>query len=357
MKKLTLPLIVIAASLVVGLTFVYAGIFSVAADEPHWSLTHRLIEATRERSIAIRARDVEPIALDDPALLAMGAEHYAEMCTGCHLAPGMKNTEIRAGLYPQPPNLVEHGAHRSAAESFWIIKHGLKMTGMPAWGVTHDDRSIWGMVAFLQKLPELSPPQYEELVAQGRSSGHAHDGEESGHSHGGGETVGPTDANEPAHDGGPDAHGATESPPPAPVHTHADRKQHVHETASGSPVDTAKALHEALSSGDASRVKALLDPKVLILESGGAERSQAEYAAHHLKADMDFMKTVTYRLERQTGDTVGDLAWVASESRMTGASKEKPVDIQSAETLVLKKTSTGWKVVHVHWSSRPVGDS
>lgn len=357
MKKLTWPLIVIAAALVLGLGFVYTGIFNVAADEPHWSLTHRLIEATREQSIAIRARDVEPIALDDPALLAMGAGHYAEMCTGCHLAPGMKDTEIRAGLYPQPPNLVEHGAHRSAAESFWIIKHGLKMTGMPAWGVTHDDRSIWGMVAFLQKLPELSPPQYEELVAQGRSSGHAHDGEESGHSHGGGETVGRTAAGDHAHGNGPDDHGATEAPPPATVHTHADGKQHVHATAPGSPVDTAKALHDALSSADSSKVKALLDPKVLILESGGAERSWAEYAAHHLKADMEFLKTVTYKLQRQTGDTVGDLAWVASEARMTGTSKDKPVDIQSTETLVLKRAAAGWKVVHVHWSSRPVGKS
>ncbi len=346
MKKLTLPLIVIAAALVVGLGFVYAGIFNVAADEPHWSLTHHLIEATRERSIAIRARDIEPIALDDPALLAMGAEHYAEMCTGCHLAPGMKDTEIRAGLYPQPPNLVEHGAHRSDAETFWIIKHGLKMSGMPAWGVTHDDRSIWGMVAFLRQLPELDPEEYQAAVAASE-----------GHSHGGGETAGPTDAGDHAHDGEPDDHDADETRSQPAVHTHADGKQHVHATAAGSPVDTARALHEALSSGHANKVKALLDPKVLILESGGAERSWAEYAAHHLKADMDFLKTVTYELQRQIGDTVGDLAWVASEARMTGASKDEPVDIQSTETLVLKKATAGWKVVHVHWSSRPVGKS
>lgn len=187
MKRLKVPLLAIAAfiavSVLAGLGFLYAGGFNVAADEAHWGLTYRLLESTREASIAARARDVKAPALNDPQLLAMGAEHYEEMCTGCHLAPGKEDTEIRAGLYPKPPNLVEHGAHRSAGETFWIIKHGLKMTGMPAWGITHDDQSIWSMVAFLQKLPELSQAQYEELVAQGRAAGHTHGDDESGHSH------------------------------------------------------------------------------------------------------------------------------------------------------------------------------
>jgi hypothetical protein len=129
-KKLDTGADCVAAALMAGLGFVYSGTFNVAADEPHWGLTHRLIEAMRERSIAARAGGMELPPLDDPALVIMGAGHYAEMCTGCHLAPGMKETEIRAGLYPQPPNLIEHGAHRSAAESFWI-KHGLKMTVCP----------------------------------------------------------------------------------------------------------------------------------------------------------------------------------------------------------------------------------
>ncbi|MGH8222460.1 MAG: c-type cytochrome [Woeseiaceae bacterium] len=184
MNVLKVSLIVLALVLAAALGFVYAGIFNVAADDPHWGITYRLIEFTRERSIAARARDVgTPPALEDPQLLAMGAEHYAEMCMGCHLAPGMEDTEIRAGLYPKPPNLVEHASQRTPAETFWIIKHGVKMSGMAAWGVTHDDQSLWAMVALLQKLPDLSPAQYEKLVARGRGAGHAHDGEEPGHSH------------------------------------------------------------------------------------------------------------------------------------------------------------------------------
>lgn len=181
LKSTSIILIVLLAA---GFGFIYSGAFNIAADNSHWTLTQRLIETTRERSIAIRAHDIKPIALDDPALLTMGAEHYSEMCTGCHLAPGMQGSEIRAGLNPKPPNLTGHGTQRSSAETFWIIKHGLKMTGMPAWGVTHDDRSIWALVAFVQKLPTLSQSQYEGLITQGDAAGHTHnDHEESDRSH------------------------------------------------------------------------------------------------------------------------------------------------------------------------------
>jgi mono/diheme cytochrome c family protein/ketosteroid isomerase-like protein len=331
--------------LVVGLLavgFVWSGTYSIGADDPHSRPVHALLETMRERSIEARSADISAPDLTSAELIRSGAGNYDAMCTGCHLAPGMNESELSKGLYPAPPNLSKAPID-DPAEAFWVIKHGIKASGMPAWGKSMTDEYLWGMVAFLRQLPELDPEEYQQAVAASE-----------GHSHGGGESAGPTAAGDHAHDGGPDDHGATESPPPAAVHTHADGKQHVHATAAGSPVDTGKALHEALSSADASKVKVLLDPKVLILESGGAERSWAEYAAHHLKADMDFLKTVTYKLQRQTGDTVGDLAWVASEARMTGKSKDKPVDIQSTETLVLKKAAAGWKVVHIHWSSRPV---
>src|SRR3546814_15103370 len=66
-------------------------------------------------------------------------------------------------LYPQAPILFK-GSDRSASEQFWIIKHGIKMTAMPAWGKTHDDRLIWDMVAFIRQLPSLSPAQYQAMT-------------------------------------------------------------------------------------------------------------------------------------------------------------------------------------------------
>ena len=85
------------------------------------------------------------------------------MCESCHLAPGMKRTEISRGLYPRAPEL-RRKSDLTPAEEFWVVKHGLKMTGMPAWGVTHDDAILWDVVAFLQKLPDLTPDQYQSLV-------------------------------------------------------------------------------------------------------------------------------------------------------------------------------------------------
>jgi mono/diheme cytochrome c family protein len=91
------------------------------------------------------------------------------MCTGCHLAPGLPENEMRPGLNPKPP-LLAHGAPGDPAEEFWIVKHGIKMTAMPAWGRTHSDAEMWNIVAFLQLLPKLSPQQYRALVA--KAAGH-----------------------------------------------------------------------------------------------------------------------------------------------------------------------------------------
>jgi mono/diheme cytochrome c family protein len=167
--------------------FAYAGYYDVAADDAHWGVTQSFVDTARERSIARQSRNVgTPPALDDPALLAMGAEHYDEMCVGCHLAPGRGENEMRPGLNPRPPKLAEAGERRTPEQDFWIIKHGFKMTAMPAWGATHDDRSIWATAAFVQKLPGMSRPDYDALVAKGRAADHSHE-ESDDHSHGEGE--------------------------------------------------------------------------------------------------------------------------------------------------------------------------
>jgi mono/diheme cytochrome c family protein len=83
----------------------------------------------------------------------------------------MKRTEISRGLYPRAPEL-RRGSDLTPAEEFWVVKHGLKMTGMPAWGVTHSDELLWDVVAFLRKLPELTPDQYQALVRSAPSSHH-----------------------------------------------------------------------------------------------------------------------------------------------------------------------------------------
>jgi mono/diheme cytochrome c family protein len=150
--------------LLVAAVAIYAGLYNIAADVPHTQPVYWLLETLRERSVAARARDiVVPSNLDDANRISKGAGQYAEMCSGCHLAPGMKRTEISQGLYPRAPEL-RRGSDVTPAEQFWIVKHGVKMTGMPAWGITHDDELLWDVVAFLRKLPKLTPEQYETMV-------------------------------------------------------------------------------------------------------------------------------------------------------------------------------------------------
>ncbi|HUR42408.1 MAG TPA: nuclear transport factor 2 family protein [Verrucomicrobiae bacterium] len=120
------------------------------------------------------------------------------------------------------------------------------------------------------------------------------------------------------------------------------------------PSSVAEAFATALSAADQDAVKRYLSPDVLIYETGGQEASRAEYASHHLGADMAFIaKLKRSTLSRQEG-VGGDLAWVATRTRLTGTYKDKPVDLYSTESLVLKRGPDGWRIIHVHWSSAPV---
>ena len=114
---------------------------------------------------------------------------------------------------------------------------------------------------------------------------------------------------------------------------------------------TVDAFHAALQRGDARAAAALLADDALIFESGGAERSKAEYAAHHLPADAEFSRSVSSVVTRRAGRADGGLAWIATEGRTTGTYKGKPLDLDTTETMVLRRTGGKWKIVHIHWSS------
>ena len=174
-SSITVLVLALAATVLFGL-FVWLGLYNMAADDPHFKPTYNMLQILRERSIAVRAGKLEvPADLNSPERIKQGAGNYNAMCMGCHLAPGMADTELSKGLYPAPPNLTKEEVR--AVEAFWVIKHGIKASGMPAWGKSMDDVYIWNMAAFLQELPKLNAQQYQALV---ESSG--------GHSHGGGET-------------------------------------------------------------------------------------------------------------------------------------------------------------------------
>ncbi len=190
----------------VAAVFVWSGVYNVAADEPHWKATAQLLEVVRHRSLASRATGVAVPALDDAEMIQGGAGNYDAMCAGCHLRPGLDGSEISAGLYPAPPNLSRR-RQAEPARDYLAIKHGIKMTGMPAWGGSMEDRYIWGMVSLIRKLPDLSPAEYRELVDA--SGGHSH---------------GPsTDAPDESGDTGADGQAGEKK-----THVHADGSEHKH---------------------------------------------------------------------------------------------------------------------------------
>lgn len=219
--KLLKTLFVLALLAVAGVSaLVVSGAYDVAADTPHWPATYRLIEFARTRSVSARAADVVVPDLDDPALLRSGAGNYEAMCVSCHLSPADKEeTELSLGLYPRPPRWDALGRTEPRV-AFWTLKHGIKASGMPAWGKSMDERYLWGMVAFLRQLPGMSAERYRAAVATSP-----------GHSHGGGETdVGGGDPHA--------SHGAAATPrssfepvddpmaAPAPEHAHDDAHHH-----------------------------------------------------------------------------------------------------------------------------------
>ena len=147
---------------------VRVGLYNVAATNPHFKLTNALLHTVMRYSVKARASGIATPPLDDPALIEQGFADYREMCQVCHGAPGIDPDEAGKGLTPRPPDLTRTAGRWSDAELFWIIKNGVRMTGMPAWGPTHDDARLWSMVAFVRRLPSLSARDYASLVEEAR---------------------------------------------------------------------------------------------------------------------------------------------------------------------------------------------
>ena len=213
---ISLALLALAAVVLAG-AFLWSGLYDIGADDHHTRPVYAALETLRERSILARARALTVPDLSDPALIREGAGNYDAMCSGCHLAPGMKPTELSTGLYPSPPKFA-NGQMNSPAHHFWVIKHGIKASGMPAWGKSMDDRYLWGMVAFTQQFKTMTAAQYTAQVTASP-----------GHSHGGGETdVGTGDPHADHAETPRSSFEPVEDPMATPSETDHDAEPHQH---------------------------------------------------------------------------------------------------------------------------------
>lgn len=151
---------------------VYSGIYDISATRQHLQPIHSLMEVAMRQSVRQHARTIEVPPLTDPQMALRGAATFQAQCVQCHGAPGVAQSAIGLSMQPLPGPLVDARQHWQPRELYWVVRHGIKMTGMPAWQYRLDDAQIWELVAFMQQLPQLDAAQYARWMESApRASG------------------------------------------------------------------------------------------------------------------------------------------------------------------------------------------
>ena len=147
--------------------FFFGGFWSVAESEDDPALVSWALASVRGASVARHATEVPPDNLDEPATVQAGARVYSTIgCVNCHGGPGVKWAKFSEGLKPVPADLVAMAKERTPSQLFWVIKNGVKFTGMPSFGLAGaPDQEIWSIVAFLRKLPTVTEADYRTWTA------------------------------------------------------------------------------------------------------------------------------------------------------------------------------------------------
>jgi mono/diheme cytochrome c family protein len=167
MRLLSLIGALAIAAAVAAAIYFFGGFFSVAATVEDPGIVNQVLIQVRQASIARHATETPPGSLDEPAIVQAGARAFAARgCVTCHGAPGVPWAKFSEGIRPYPPDLKELATKRAARELFWVIKNGIKMTGMPGFSLIQvDDKEIWSIVAFVRKLPSVSEADFKAWTA------------------------------------------------------------------------------------------------------------------------------------------------------------------------------------------------
>lgn len=151
-----------------GFLFSWSGIYSVAASEGHLAIVDWFLRFSMKNSVETQASGIATtVRLNDRDLVRLGAGHYYSGCMPCHSAPGHKANELFQHSLPKPPDLTQAATEWRDRELFWLVKHGIKYTGMPGWSARDRNDEQWALVAFLKALPTLSNEAYDDLALGG----------------------------------------------------------------------------------------------------------------------------------------------------------------------------------------------
>jgi cytochrome c553 len=162
--KLRRMIAVVAVLGLLGAIALVAGAAPIKASAGHWAITKWFLQFAKQRSVAMRARAIELPRLDDPGLILKGAGHFEIGCRPCHGSPESPPPRIARAMLPPPPPLAPRVKAMTPEQLFYIVKHGLKFTGMPAWIAQDRDDEVHAVVAFLLELPKLDAAGYRHLA-------------------------------------------------------------------------------------------------------------------------------------------------------------------------------------------------
>lgn len=144
----------------VVLAVVMTGAFNTTASTLHSRPIAWAMHATMIHSVRREAGKLPPPPQFTTADVLAGAKLYDANCAACHGGPGIARAPWIGGMTPAPPFLLDAAQQFTPNELYWIVRHGVKMTGMPAWEQTLSQRDVWNLVAFLTALPHMSAAAY-----------------------------------------------------------------------------------------------------------------------------------------------------------------------------------------------------
>lgn len=175
MKNIKIIISTIIVEILFFSLYFLTGYYNVSVMSPDPGVIRWAFSTISDHSVAHHAKNIKITGLDDTTLIEPGFRHYNEMCVGCHGAPGVKRGDAGKGLYPHPPDLAESAKELPPRNLFWIIKNGVKSTGMPSFGKTHSDQQIKTIVAFLEKMKNMKAQDYARMRNKIAATAGGHD--------------------------------------------------------------------------------------------------------------------------------------------------------------------------------------
>ncbi len=163
MKTAGIVVATLVGELILMILFINSGFYNVSTMSPDPGFLHYVFGHTSDVSAADHSKGIAVPSLSDSSMIIEGYHEYHQLCEVCHAGPGITRSDISKGLYPHPPDLVRSAKELPANRLFWVAKNGIKSTAMPGFGWTHSDKQIWAVVAFLEKMKNMTPQEYAAM--------------------------------------------------------------------------------------------------------------------------------------------------------------------------------------------------